>query len=235
MPGAFTRSLTAVSPIPLSARRRARARRSGVHVTHERGRNARVAFPVTRVVAATERYRRRARSLERRPERMVGQTWRDPMTTAQTHRAMSNTWPPQLQVGAVRFVRSSAHYDATVEFYRDLVGLAVIDEFHESYGEDGTIFGLPGWPQHLEIVRSHSDAAAIDPFDGIVLYLPDERAVKDATRRLRASGVNPTVEQHPYWNDWGGTTFLDPGGRTIVYVSWVYGPQLRSTDQDNRT
>jgi len=43
--------------------------------------------------------------------------------------AMSNMWPPQLEVGSLRFVRSSAHYDATVEFYRDLVGLPVIDEF----------------------------------------------------------------------------------------------------------
>lgn len=141
---------------------------------------------------------------------------------------MSNTWPQQFPVGALRFVRSSAHYDATVEFYRDLVGLPVIDEFHESYGEDGTIFGLPGWPQHLEIVRSHGDAPAIDPFDGIVFYLPDERAVEDATRKLRANGVHPTPVQHPYWNEWGGTTFLDPDGRTIVYVSWVYGPQLSS-------
>ena len=147
---------------------------------------------------------------------------------------MSNMWPPQLEVGSLRFVRSSAHYDATVEFYRDLVGLPVIDEFQASYGEDGTIFGLPGWLQHLEIVRSHGEAAAIDPFDGIVFYLPDERAVEDATRRLRAHGVKPTPVQHPYWNDWGGTTFVDPDGRTIVYVSWVYGPQL-SSSQDGTT
>lgn len=150
-------------------------------------------------------------------------------------RAVGEAWPAPLQVGALRFVRSSARYDATVEFYRDLVGLPVIDQFHESYGEDGTIFGLPGYPHHLEIVRSHGDAAAIDPVDGIVFYLPDERAVDDATRRLRANGVDPTPVQHAYWDDWGGTTFLDPDGRTVIYVSWVYGPHAGSSDDDGRT
>ena len=139
-------------------------------------------------------------------------------------------WPSHLRVGSLRFVRSSNHYEATIEFYRDLVGLEVIDEFQGSYGEDGTIFGLPQWPHHLEVVRSHEPTTSIDPFDEIVFYLPDEGAVEEATRALRANGVHPTPTQHPYWDDWGGTTFLDPDGRKIVYVRWVYGPHLRSPD-----
>jgi len=139
-------------------------------------------------------------------------------------------WPSHLRVGSLRFVRSSSHYEATIEFYRDLVGLEVIDEFQGSYGEDGTIFGLPEWPHHLEVVRSHEPTTSISPFDEIVFYLPDEGAVEEATRALRANGVHPTPTQHPYWDDWGGTTFLDPDGRKIVYVRWVYGPHLRSPD-----
>jgi len=135
-------------------------------------------------------------------------------------------WPSHLLVKSLRFVRSSRNYEATVEFYRDLVGLAVIDEFQDSYGEDGTIFGLPGWPTHLEVVRSRDATDPIHTFDDIVFYLPNEAAVQEATRTLRANGVKPAARQHPYWDDWGGTTFLDPDGRKVVYVSWVYGPHL---------
>jgi len=135
-------------------------------------------------------------------------------------------WPGHLPVGSLRFVRSSVHYEATIAFYRDVIGLPVIDEFHESYGEDGTIFGLPSWPSHLEIVRSHGHAGSIDPFDQIVFYLPDERAVEAMTTRLREAGVQPTATQHSYWDDWGGVTFLDPDGRGVIFVSWVYRPQL---------
>ena len=132
-------------------------------------------------------------------------------------------WPSHLRVGSLRIVRSSFHYEAAVHFYRDLVGLPVIDEFQGSYGEDGSIFGLPGSPVHLEVVRSRQGARTIDPFDQIVFYLPDEAAVEHATRKLLAEGVNPTGSQHPYWDDNGGVTFLDPDGRGVIYVSWVYG------------
>lgn len=141
-------------------------------------------------------------------------------------RPSSTEWPEGLPVGSMRFVRSSAHYETTIAFYRDLIGLPVIDEFQDSYGEAGTIFGLPSWPNHLEVVRSHGEAGPIDPFDQMVFYLPDEAALDDMTRRLRDGGVDPTATQHSYWDDWGGRTFLDPDGRGVVFVSWVYGPQL---------
>jgi hypothetical protein len=63
-------------------------------------------------------------------------------------------WPEHLRVGALRVVRWSARYDQTVSFYRDTIGLPVLETFHNSYGLDGTILGLPGGPPvHLEIVR----------------------------------------------------------------------------------
>ncbi len=147
--------------------------------------------------------------------------------------ARPNQWPSHMRVGSLRFVRSSARYDETIEFYRELVGLPVIDRFQDSYGEDGTIFGLPDWPDHLEVVRSHGEWSQADPYDGIVFYLEDERAVEEATQRLRASGVSPSPTQHPYWDDWGGVCFLDPDGRQIVYVSWVYGPRPGSREPDD--
>jgi hypothetical protein len=70
----------------------------------------------------------------------------------------ASRWPEHLPVGAVRVSRSSAHYDQAAHFYRDLVGLPVLDSFAASYGEDGTIFGLPDTSVQLEIVRSTQPA-----------------------------------------------------------------------------
>ena len=36
-------------------------------------------------------------------------------------------WPEHLPVGALRFVRWSARFDQTVIFYRDIIGLPVLE------------------------------------------------------------------------------------------------------------
>jgi catechol 2,3-dioxygenase-like lactoylglutathione lyase family enzyme len=141
-----------------------------------------------------------------------------------------DAWAAHLRVGALRLVRSSANFDATIAFYRDLVGLRVVDEFRGSYGEDGTIFGLPGTETHLEIVRAQAPGPVIDAFDQLVFYLPDQDSVDDATRKLLAGGVRPEPDQHPYWDENGGVTFRDPDGRGVIYVSWVYGRDLQPSD-----
>jgi len=63
-------------------------------------------------------------------------------------------WPAHLPAGALRVVRWSARYEETVTFYRDIIGLPVLETFDDSYGLDGTILGLPGGQVHLEIVRA---------------------------------------------------------------------------------
>jgi hypothetical protein len=131
-------------------------------------------------------------------------------------------WPEHLPVGAVRVGRSSAHYDQTVRFYRDLVGLPVLERFAESYGEDGTIFGLPDTSVQLEIVRSTGPVVRVDRIDMLVLYLPDAAAQERLIARMAAAGLAPT-SQHPYWQANGGVTYQDPDGREVVFVSWVYG------------
>jgi catechol 2,3-dioxygenase-like lactoylglutathione lyase family enzyme len=143
-------------------------------------------------------------------------------------------WAEHLRVGALRFVRSSANFDATIAFYRDLVGLRVVDEFRGSYGEDGTIFGLPGTETHLEIVRAQPPGPVIDAFDQLVFYLSDQDAVDDAKRKLLAGGVRPDPDQHRYWEENGGVTFRDPDGRGVIYVSWVYGRDRQPSDAGHR-
>ena len=102
-------------------------------------------------------------------------------------------WPEHLPVGALRVGRSSAHYDQAVQFYRDLVGLPVLESFAGSYGEDGTIFGLPDSSVQLEIVRSTELAVGVDRVDMLVLYLPDAAAQERLIARMAAAGMGADV------------------------------------------
>jgi hypothetical protein len=132
-------------------------------------------------------------------------------------------WPAHLPVGALPVVRWSARYDQTVIFYRDIIGLPVLETFRGSYGLDGTILGLPGGPVHLEIVRLAGARQLPPGLDQLVFYLPDAGAQEQITARLAAAGLDP-VAQIDYWNDNGGVTYQDPDGREVVFASWIYRP-----------
>jgi hypothetical protein len=132
-------------------------------------------------------------------------------------------WPEHLPVGALRVVRWSARYDQTVIFYRDTIGLPVLETFHDSYGLDGTVLGLPGGPVHLEIVRLGDAPHPAHGLDQLVFYLPDAAAQQRITARLAAAGVHP-VAQIDYWEANGAVTYQDPDGREVVFASWIYGP-----------
>ena len=124
-------------------------------------------------------------------------------------------------MGALRVVRWSARYEQTVVFYRDIIGLPVLETFQDSYGLDGTILGLPGGPVHLEIVRSPDGRDPVPGLDQLVLYLPDAPAQERVMARLAAAGIHP-VAQIDYWQDNGGVTYQDPDGREVVFASWIY-------------
>jgi GNAT superfamily N-acetyltransferase len=148
------------------------------------------------------------------------------------------TWPAHLRPGAVRWARSSSRYEDTIGFYRDVVGLPVVGAFTGSFGEDGTIFGLPDTGTQMEVVRGH-DGEDPGALDQLVLYLDDAEAVTVATAPLRARGLTPDADPHPYWQANGAVSYRDPDGRWLVYAPWVYGrepdPVDRHPDDPART
>jgi catechol 2,3-dioxygenase-like lactoylglutathione lyase family enzyme len=143
--------------------------------------------------------------------------------TGRVHSSGPARWPEHLPAGALRVVRWSAHYDQTVVFYRDTIGLPVLETFHDSYGLDGTILGMPGSPVHLEIVRLRETPPPALGLDQLVFYLPDAAAQEHVIARLAAAGLHP-VAQIDYWQDNGGVTYRDPDGREVVFASWIYQP-----------
>jgi ribosomal protein S18 acetylase RimI-like enzyme len=143
--------------------------------------------------------------------------------TSSIHPSGNSAWPDHLRPGALRWARASNRYDDTIAFYRDLVGLPVVDEFRSSYGEDGTIFGLPDTTVQLEVIRAQPGLAPIGSLEQVVLYLDDAEALARATGRLAEAGLIPDPDQHAYWAANGAVTFRDPDGRGLVLAPWVYG------------
>lgn len=139
-------------------------------------------------------------------------------------------WPAHLRPEAVRFTRSSSRYDDTIHFYREVVGLPVVETFTASFGEDGTIFGLPTTGTHLEIVRGSADEPR-GAFDQLVLYLDDQDAVQAAIAPLREHGLAPAPDPHPYWSANGAVLYRDPDGRELVFAPWVYGRDPEPLDE----
>jgi hypothetical protein len=132
------------------------------------------------------------------------------------------TWPEELvSIGALRFARRSAHFEETVGFYRDLVGLPLCATFGGSYGSNGAIFGLPTSSLTFEIVEA-AEPVAVDNHEQLCLYFPDAAAQQRAITRLVAAGVKP-VDSHPYWAATGSVTYRDPDGREVVFAPFVFG------------
>ena len=129
-------------------------------------------------------------------------------------------WPESLPAGGVRFARPTARLRACVEFYRDLLGLRVLAEFHDHDGYDGFVFGLPDSATQLELT-SQAHAPAPHPLsaeDQLVFYLPGAGEVGRVEARLRAHGLLPIRTENPYWNDRGAIAFRDPDGLVVIFA-----------------
>ncbi len=135
---------------------------------------------------------------------------------------MPESWPSHLDVGAVRFARPTANFDEVVTFYGDDLGLSVLAEWRDHDGYDGVVFGLPGAPVHMELLRHGDHIPEPNPENQLVLYLRGPEAVETATRRLTERGHRPVPAANPYWSDHGAVLFEDPDGWQVVLAPWVF-------------
>jgi catechol 2,3-dioxygenase-like lactoylglutathione lyase family enzyme len=115
----------------------------------------------------------------------------------------------------VRIARHTSRLSALVGFYRDGLGLRELGRFENHDGYEGVFLDLPGTQAHLEFTSGGTDAPP-DPHDEtlLVLYLGDEKAVSETSRRAGATRVVPA---NPYWRR-HGVSLLDPDGFQVVLV-----------------
>jgi catechol 2,3-dioxygenase-like lactoylglutathione lyase family enzyme len=120
-------------------------------------------------------------------------------------------------------VRWSARYEETVTFYRDTIGLPVLETFRDSYGLDGTILGLPGGQVHLEIVRAGQASYPGGGLDQLVFYLPDAAAWERMQGLARRHGC-PTGCPDRLLAGQRRCHLPGPGRAEAVFASWIYIP-----------
>src|SRR6185369_7687704 len=131
-------------------------------------------------------------------------------------------WPAHLPAGALRVVRWSARYEETVTFYRDTIGLPVLETFHDRYGLDGTILGLPAarftWRSSVP-GRHRTRAAGWTSWCSTCLILPPGSRCRP--------GSPPRVPARLPRSAAGRPTAVSPiRTRTgeVVFASWTYVP-----------
>jgi catechol 2,3-dioxygenase-like lactoylglutathione lyase family enzyme len=133
---------------------------------------------------------------------------------------MSAQWPPELPVMRVRVARPTDRLEQVVAFYRDGIGLPVIDSFQGHAGYSGIMLGLPGADYHLEFTQHEEGSPCPAPTrDNLLVFsLRDAAAIERVVARLSARGHLSVPPENPYWRKAGGVTIEDPDGWRVVFV-----------------
>ena len=129
-------------------------------------------------------------------------------------------WPAELPVVRVRVARPTDRLEEVVAFYRDGLGLRVIDSFEGHAGYAGVMLGLPGTNYQLEF--THHEAGSNCPAPSkdnlLVLYFSERNAMDPIVERLRAMGYPPVPPENPYWSAGRSATIEDPDGWRVVLM-----------------
>jgi catechol 2,3-dioxygenase-like lactoylglutathione lyase family enzyme len=117
----------------------------------------------------------------------------------------------------LRIARPSDDLSELLRFYRDGLGLTVLEQFEDHDGFDGIMLGQEDAPYHFEFTkkRGHSAARAPSKDNLLVFYHPDAADWHSAVKRMRDLGFPPVPSFNPYW-DRAGLTFEDPDGYRVV-------------------
>ncbi len=134
--------------------------------------------------------------------------------------AIPEHWPSDLPVMRVRVARPTDRLEDVVAFYRDGIGLRVIDSFEGHAGYSGVMLGLPGTSYHLEFTHydAGSDCLAPSKDNLLVLYLTQRDAMNRIVERLAAMGYPSVPPENPYWSTVGSVTIEDPDGWRVVFT-----------------
>lgn len=125
-----------------------------------------------------------------------------------------------MPVVQVRVARPTDRLDELVRFYRDGLGLRVIDGFEGHAGYRGVMLGLPGHAYHLEFTEhvEGSPYPAPSRDNLLVLYIPNRAAIERIAARLASLGHTPVPPENPYWAE-RGVTIEDPDGWRVVLMN----------------
>ena len=123
----------------------------------------------------------------------------------------------------LRVVRPTDNLPEILRFYRDGLGLEVLDSFEDCNGLDAAFLGTPGGMYHFAFTHYHDQPAGKAPTQDnlLVFYLPDADVWRQAVERMQRHGYEPVKAYNPYW-DVNGQTFEDPDGYRVVlqHASW---------------
>lgn len=130
-----------------------------------------------------------------------------------------------MKIPTFRIVRPTDNLEALLPFYRDGLGLTVLDSFQVHDGFDAIIMGRENVPYHFAFTRTDKHQAGKAPTKEnlLVFYLPDHAEWEAAVERMKAAGFVPVSAFNPYW-DKKGVTFEDPDGYRIVLQQTDWAP-----------
>src|SRR5207244_1910857 len=105
-----------------------------------------------------------------------------------------------MRLAAARFARPTVQLKACSDFYRDLIGLPLVDSFDDHAGYSGRVFGLPDRHTQLELIQSPDGTTAVPhPENSLVLYFSTTSEFEAVKARVQSAGIAFAEVENPYW------------------------------------
>ena len=133
---------------------------------------------------------------------------------------MSEKWPAEFPVIWVRVALPTDRLEEVVAFYRDGIGLQVLESFGPHDGYVGVLLGLPGTGYHLEFTHHEAGSPCPAPTRDnlLVFYLSQRSAIDHVVERLHSMGYPSVPPENPYWSADRSVTIEDPDGWRVVFM-----------------
>lgn len=115
-----------------------------------------------------------------------------------------------------RVARHTNDFEPLIEFYTEVIGLAILGKFENHNGYDGIFFGKEGLDWHLEFTKSESKADhKFDDDDLLVFYPKTKDEFEKILLQIEARKIKKLKPTNPYWQE-NGILISDPDGFKII-------------------